>query len=761
MSKPKSVYFSGINAEKVELRIFPSVDDEFDIDGDFIQLKEGRRYEYKLSNEEYRLQIKTDVISRSRTNPSSGLIEPGIFVGLLKLVLVSKDEREVSQTFIDVKSAKINYLTEYQTMLSDITDICTDLLMQLESPVEQSYNPEDTEDEATLVQRMYFLKSLVGSDDFKDSVQKVLSQPNTRWMEELREKPLSACTRMGRFEMRQLASAGRRQKVPDTHPLRTFGSIPEVILVKDKRDSLDTQENRFIKHALQVFQLTVEDINSKLKSLRKKDDSLRYPGLSDEVDELLNYFEEILSENLFKEVEQAQVLALSSPVLQNKEGYRQILRSWLQFDLAAKLSWSGGDDIYEGGKRDVATLYEYWGFFKLLDIVCELFELEKPLVESLIQESSNGLTLKLKQGKSLHIDGEYAKSGRNLKVKFSFNRTFSRARHYPAGGSWTKNMRPDYTLSLWPAEFNESDAEIQELISHIHFDAKYKVDFLKETFTKDEQSEEEIDVELAEEEKEEKQGTYKRADLLKMHAYRDAIRRTAGAYILYPGTDEEKSLRGFHEILPGLGAFPLRPETDDGSSKIKEFLKEIVAHVSNRASQFDRKSYHTYNIHKDRPENEIRELLPESDIYQIRSKPIVEQTVLVGWYKDETHLKWILKNKFYNCRTDTIRGSLKLNPDVTGADYLLLHSKGELGEMKKLYKLTGEGPRVFSSERLEKLGYTKPSQPYYLVFELEKSTLAFEEFSWDLTENEMFKGRSSAEPKAIKFSTLMQHLIKT
>ena len=31
-----------------------------------------------------------------------------------------------------------------------------------------------------------------------------------------------------------------------------------------------------------------------------------------------------------------------------------------------------------------------------------------------------------------------------------------------------------------------------------------------------------------------------RADLLKMHAYRDAIRReTAGAYVLYPGGDDE------------------------------------------------------------------------------------------------------------------------------------------------------------------------------------------------------------------------------
>ena len=246
-----------------------------------------------------------------------------------------------------------------------------------------------------------------------------------------------------------------------------------------------------------------------------------------------------------------------------------------------------------------------------------------------------------------------------------------------------------------------------------------------------------------------------------MHAYRDAIRRTAGAYILYPGTYDNEPFKGFHELLPGLGAFPLRPEADDGASKIQEFLKEIVAHVSNRASQYDRKSYHTYNIHKGLPENEVRELLPESDIYQVRNKPIIEQTVLVGWYKNEAHLKWILKKKLFNCRTDTKRGSLKLNADVAGADYLLLHSHGELNNLSKLYKLIPEGPRVFSSDRLKSMDYGKASQPYYLVFELQENTLAFPDLCWDLSENESFKGRSSAEPQAMKLSKLMEKLIKT
>src|SRR5690606_6737162 len=99
---------------------------------------------------------------------------------------------------------------------------------------------------------------------------------------------------------------------------------------------------------------------------------------------------------------------------------------------------------------------------------------------------------------------------------------------------------------------SETEAEKQELIVHVHFDAKYKIanltDFLEQNTEND----------LDEEKAENRKGIYKNADLLKMHAYKDAIRRTGGAYVLYPG-DKSINQKGFHEIIPGLGAFPVKP----------------------------------------------------------------------------------------------------------------------------------------------------------------------------------------------------------
>ncbi len=122
-------------------------------------------------------------------------------------------------------------------------------------------------------------------------------------------------------------------------------------------------------------------------------------------------------------------------------------------------------------------------------------------------------------------------------------------------------MQPDYTISIWPAEYSQQEAEQNELMVHVHFDAKYRVERVGELL-----GDSSDDEGLREETRRARTRhgpLAKYADLLKMHAYRDAIRRTAGAYVLYPGKPGDGQMfQGFHEVLPGLGAFAIRPDKD-------------------------------------------------------------------------------------------------------------------------------------------------------------------------------------------------------
>jgi predicted component of viral defense system (DUF524 family) len=705
-----------------------------------LQLLEGYCYEFSIDGN-YKLKEVPKVVTTSRVNESSGRITPNIYVGSLLLEVLDKDTSEKKATIpLEVRSIKTSYRQDYRFMLEDITEKCTDLLMQQTSPVLQNFISDFDKDPQTLYQRFAFVKSLIESSDFKEAIHRIVSYPVTFWAEKEEERDTRRVGRMNSSLIRQFASGSSRTKIPASHPLsNNFSSIPSKIRVRSKHETVDTPENRFIKHALVSFSQFCADIRTHLSEESR-------PFL--EASQLEETLENFLSHSVFKEVSPPASLNLNSPVLQRKEGYREVLRAWLMFDMAAKLVWKGGDDIYRAGKRDVATLYEYWLFFTLLDVFKDLFKVEPSTLEKLIRPTTDGLGLQLRSGKFIPFQGVFDSGGRKLRVLFSYNRTFKGNKSYPTGGSWTKDMRPDYTLSIWPEGIAQKEAEEQEIITHVHFDAKYRVSNLTEIVGDD-------NLDLSEEKQEQKKGNYKREDLLKMHAYRDAIRRTGGAYILYPGTEKlQKS--GFHELIPGLGAFPVRPSRDNnGVSELKLFISEVIKQLVNRASQKERIAYRTFNIHKDKPTDFLEEAIPENYGLE-RIAPPNDIAVLVAFYKDSQHLNWIIKNKLYNTRMGSALGSLPLSPAETGAKYLLLHTKGQ-PVTDEIWRITSKGPRIFSQQNMIAKGYPNPKD-FYLVYNIDKiEKQEFANAKWDIRLLEPYtQGRGSALPFAVSLTELMK-----
>jgi hypothetical protein len=436
----------------------------------------------------------------------------------------------------------------------------------------------------------------------------------------------------------------------------------------------------------------------------------------------------LLNQSFFKQISRPSSLKLNSPVLQRKSGYREVLNAWLKFDLAAKLVWKGGDNVYDAGKKDIATLYEYWLFFALLDLLKEVFNIEPKSIEKLIQYDKGRLSLNLKQGTAIAMKGVYKSPSRNLNIQFSYNRSFGGGKTYPDSGSYTTTLRPDYTLSIWPEEIKEAkEAEKTELITHIHFDAKYKVKNFYELISKskDEELTEEENIELIKEEAEEvKKGTFKNQDLLKMHAYKDAIRRTGGAYVLYPGEGKDEPFRGFHELIPGLGAFVIKPNKEDKDKEhLKTFIKKVVANFIDRASQREYTAVKIYDIHKDEKDdkNILNEPMPEYLDSSKKEKLIPDETfILVGYCKNNLNIDWYKKEGKYNFRMDDDKGSLSLENNVVNAKYLLLRESGK-DTANRVFKIKSKGPKVIQGSILEKKGYRSDKiKDYYLVVEIEK-----------------------------------------
>lgn len=713
------------------------------------QLVEGCFYDFQISDPGYVLGgIGENIVQQHKRNPSLGTIAPNIFVGTLSIPLLEKaTDKECCRIELEVQSVKSGYRDDYRDMLELITEKCTDLLLQADSPVSQYFEIDYTRDSQALYQRFAFIRSIIGNDEFAEAIHRVVTAPVTKWQETTEVKDVRNNRRFTNANIKEILKSSRRTKLPDEHYLRDYNidTLPERIVTLRKADSADTPENRFVKHALETFLNFCSGINSKAKEFGHR-------KMENESELLIRELEAYLHHSIFKDVSRPATLTLNSPVLQRKEGYREILRIWLMYDLAAKLVWRGGDDIYSGGKKDVAALYEYWLFFQLLDLFQSVFEIIPKHISELIQETRDGLNLQVKQGRHIALEGVYKSGSRQLNVRFSYNRSFRGSKNYPGSGSWTTTLRPDYTLSFWPCNIQEEEAEKQELAVHIHFDAKYKIanlaDFMKRS----------TDGDLDQEKIENRKGIYKNADLLKMHAYKDAIRRTGGAYVLYPG-DKAINQRGFHEIIPGLGAFPVKPsKTESGINELKAFILEVLDHFQNRASQRERIGYRTYDIFKEPPESDdvVKEPLPET--YDKNRGLIPDETfVLVGFYKSREQYEWIQGTGLYNFRMGSDAGSLILDKEKVGAEYLLLHTFGDKNS-GDLWKIVSKGPKVYSKNDLAKKGYPSPEHDYYLVIEVEPvSDEEFKDVQWDF---KALKNYSPRRASAIPFSASLTELVK-
>ena len=209
------------------------------------------------------------------------------------------------------------------------------------------------------------------------------------------------------------------------------------------------------------------------------------------------------------------------------------------------------------------------------------------------------------------------------KVNLYYNRTFSpnefKTTKYE--GSYSRPFRPDYTLAVFPDHYStgyyngENEAIRDGAVSYIHFDAKYRITDLTSFIGKEGENADEEKLELAEEKAEEIINTYKRGDLLKMHTYNDAIRRTIGSYVLYPGIGSKEEYRKhvfslYDEILPGVGAFAIKPSISTlGEAELKKFITNVITEKAELSSRLNRMKYYSEMILREPASSETAKAL--------------------------------------------------------------------------------------------------------------------------------------------------------
>lgn len=671
-----------------------------------VQLLEDREYRYELRLMSQQRSVQGDpaeLLVRDSDDGLSGSLRPGSHTGRLVLRF-SADGVPLGQAPVEVRSRKLGYLDDYRWMLRDIAGVMSEVVMERFGPTEQRFAPDHARDAATLYQRFAFLQNLLIGETFDAAIAQVLGRPHRGWVSIDERRPSGRGIPGSSGAARQLARAGPRVRW-SAGPL---AFVPAELDVEKQDETLDTPPNRFAKFALERWRDVVAGM---VDALRREHESVApvERGLRDAT-ALLGTLDALLSQPLFREVGALTHFPEGDQVIQKREGYRELFRAYVEFEVASKLAWDGGDDVYGAGQRDVATLYEYWAFFQLIRVVAQICETPLDLA-SLVTVRSDGLTVNLKRGQDKILIGEVNRRGRTLSVELWFNRIFRGTGK--AAGTWSREMRPDYSLRICPTGPAASQDAPDDV--WLHFDAKYRVQGLTEIIGSEDAVIAEDDLDAGARDDSAgllgvTRGQAKGSDLVKMHAYRDAIRRSAGAYVLYPGS-EQKDFREYHEILPGLGAFALRPTASglaEGHGPLTAFMEDVMSHVCSQLTQHERSRY--WEALSFGSEERMQGL---HRAVKFLPRPPADTLVLLGYVRGENHRDWIHRRRLYNLRGDGRRGSIGLGSRELAADLILLY--GDELDDPELWRVSGE-PLVMTREQMLEAGYEKPrGNGYYCL----------------------------------------------
>jgi hypothetical protein len=635
-------------------------------------------------------------------------------------------------------------------MLGDIARVMSEVVMERFAPTEQRFTPDYARDAATLYQRLAFLQNLIAGEVFEAAVGQVLGRPHRGWSSVHEQRPPGRGVPGGSDVARQIVRAGPR--LPSG--LELPSSWPAHFDVEKQEETLDTPPNRFVKFALERWRDVVVAIMNALRAEQHSSGPVER-GIR-EASLLLLRLEGILYQPLFREVGDLTHFPAGDQVLQKREGYRELLRAYIEFEVASKLAWSGGEEVYGAGQRDVATLYEYWAFFQLVRIVATVCEVPFDL-ERLVEVRPDGLAIDLHRGRDRVLVGGVSRLGRSLRVELWFNREFRKTSS--SGGTWSRSMRPDYSVRI-SAVAKEISGTNQPDDVWLHFDAKYRVDAVSEIVGADAQTITSHDNgDLAEGigvAKVDAQGVgrAKASDLLKMHAYRDAIRRSAGAYVLYPGS-EPKDFREYHEILPGLGAFALRPMPSggvEGEAPLARFIQDVMVHVASQLTQHERSRY--WESRSFAPSTRTEVHLRAADFLP---RPPADTLVLLGYMRGARHREWIRSKRLYNLRAGRRRGSVGLGSRELAADVVALY--GDEFDDVELWQVSGE-PQILTREQMHAMDYPSPRGDAYYCLPLtpiDEGTWRDEEFAHRVRAARETLGRD--KPYGSPVTTTWQELI--
>lgn len=427
----------------------------------------------------------------------------------------------------------------FHALLDNVAGHYADLIFGFaQDPVGHAYQRgADTGRNLAYVEYLFLRKYLL-SEDIEGIVAAILRNPHITLLRETRSVPLGMARALDPVALvdslcrgDHLALLGPGHGLSATPLGRLLAGrtgrllFPAEVPEERRYHTYDTHENRFAKHVLEDLVRRLDEVSS---TVAQHGGSLVNPEIRFDLERLRRKVDGCLDDPFWRDVGLLRFVPQGSPVLQRREGYRQLYQLHALLQLLTRYDYGLFDFEYLLETKDTATLYEYWCFFQVKTVLDGQYG--QAQAEPLVTPSDT--RAQVIQGARLRYEG-----GPTL----SFNWTAD-------GSTALASVTPVASARQWQASYAgefRPDITIEIPGRRLILDAKNKGRRRNGLFGAQDD------------------GTIQTpnpGDLTKMHAYRDAIAETVGAFALYPGRETcLYPAHGASGSWEGIGALALRP----------------------------------------------------------------------------------------------------------------------------------------------------------------------------------------------------------
>lgn len=529
---------------------------------------------------------------------------------------IRADGKTILEVTLEIFPVKLDYKNDYQKLLEEVNDEIYNLAFHF---IRKTYLGARLKLEGDPSKAEFYRLISEHFHQFLQAVTRIEFQPHHK-LEKTYEKARGDQLRKQDSVSRNFLRKRANVFVDVSKGIDVYGRtvMPSEGLKIKKELTYDTLENRYVKWMIERIKQKLDDlldsIVSKNRWTREKPDY----DLVEKIESMSKQLKSKLNSPFWKSIGKLD-RSVMSLVLQMAPGYRDAFQIYLTVSKGLMLQGK----LYRMSVKDVATLYEYWTFLKLGQILGRKYKL---ISQDIVQVNREGLFVNLEANKTARRIFRHPVTNEEIILAYQKRET-----SLP-----TVSQIPDTMLSI--------EKKGKGYKYHYIFDAKYRIDYAQEDSYY--------------------QKRYKTPgpmedDINTMHRYRDSIvatsggpfERTAfGAYVLFPWFDESVyKEHHFYKSIDkvNIGGLPFLP---NATNMVERFVERLI----------------------DKSPEEIQRegILPRGAHEEWKSS--LDQMVLIGLVSDQESYDQFIKEAYYQISVKQLRKGWQ------EAEYIALYVKNSL-----------------------------------------------------------------------------------